>query len=644
MKYLLFFIYAFTFFARISAQQPSEFLYLADSFPEKEYIFLEEEADVEVILTKDDSLHIIKTNKQKIYFPTDKAGLYGSDQVTSSYFRRLLSIEAYSLSPDYDKDKYKKSKVKDFDTKETISNDHFYDDNTVTSFEFENMKQGAITFVESKHKYIDPHFSQQFFFGTGSPTLSKKVTFRVEQGTELLFDYFNMSESDLNYSSKREGKITIHTWVWNNIPPIKFEPSAPHPRHVIPHMIVRIAKYRNKSGEEVNVLAALDDLHKWYSELLGYVKCDDEQKLTSVLEELDLENDNELAKVKKVFNWVQKNVKYIAIEDGLGGFVPRDPDLVMTRRYGDCKDMSTLIVNMLRLAGVEAHKVWIGTRDIPYGYSELPSPAVDNHMIAAYFDKTSNKYIFLDATDSYIEFGMPTQFIQGKEALIHLNESAYKVVKVPVVSAHENRYEDSLVLRLNENQLLGKGTLNNTGYFSNDYRYNLASVTNDKAIKSFVKNLTQKGSNKYQLNEFKINQTDKEVHFTYDFKLDSYVHGDENERYINLNLDKLFTYFTDYKDDRKYPVEEDFKRTFHFYFKLITPEDYMVDYLPKNQSFKHDKFSFDLSYEQEGNDVVYELNVVQDYLMLEVAELEAFNEMIKRLKSAYKESIVIIKK
>ena len=642
MRYFLFLAFVFLF-GNFFAQRPSDYAYLTDSFPEKEYVYLEDISDLTISLNKNGEPQVIKTNYHKVYFTSDKAGLYNKDQVSSSYFRRLEKVSAYTLSPNTSKDKYKKYKVKDFDTKETISKDHFYDDNEITTFEHQNLKQGAISYTSSTHEYIDPHFSQQFFFGSGSPILKKEVTVTVDASIELIVDYFNMKESDIVYTKEDKGKKVVHKWLWDDLKPLKSEPSAPHPRHFIPHIVLRIANYTNSAGEKVAVLSSLDDLHSWYQELLSHVKCEDETKLKKVLDELIHEDDDERTKVKKVFNWVQKNVKYIAIEDGLGGFVPRDPDLVMARRYGDCKDMSTLIVNMLRLVDVKAHKVWIGTRDIPYGYTQLPSPATDNHMIAAYFDETNGTYIFLDATDSHVKFGMPTQFIQGKEALIHFGET-YEVYKVPVVPAHENRYVDTLVLSLKDDQLIGKGVLLNSGYFSNEYRYSLANASNEKAIKSFVKNLTQKGSNKYRLNDFTIRKSDENIYFTYDFELDNYVHGSEEERYVNLNLDKLFSYFKDYKDDRKYPVEEDFKREFHFYFKFETPEGYKVDFLPENQNFQHEKFSFDLTYNMDGENVIYELRLNQDYLMLEVEEMKSFNEMIKTLKAAYKESIVIIKK
>ena len=135
---------------------------------------------------------------------------------------------------------------------------------------------------------------------------------------------------------------------------------------------------------------------------------------------------------KALYNWVRNSIKYIAVEDGLGGFIPDNPSAVARKRFGDCKGMSCLLATMMRHAGLDAHECWIGTRDIPYTYTENYTPFVDNHMITAY--KHNNTWYFLDATDEFIPFGYPSAFIQGKEALIGIDKENYVLETVPVMS------------------------------------------------------------------------------------------------------------------------------------------------------------------------------------------------------------------
>ena len=57
--------------------------------------------------------------------------------------------------------------------------------------------------------------------------------------------------------------------------------------------------------------------------------------------------------------------------------------------------MASLIVTMLKVAGVKSYRTWIGTRDLPYKYSQVPTPLVDNHMIATYIAADGQYYFWM---------------------------------------------------------------------------------------------------------------------------------------------------------------------------------------------------------------------------------------------------------
>ena len=81
-------------------------------------------------------------------------------------------------------------------------------------------------------------------------------------------------------------------------------------------------------------------------------------------------------KARLIFNWVQDNIKYVAFEDGMGGFIPRPAASVCHKRYGDCKDMASIITDMLRYAGIKGNITWVGSDELPYDYTEI----ADGHI------------------------------------------------------------------------------------------------------------------------------------------------------------------------------------------------------------------------------------------------------------------------
>jgi len=89
-------------------------------------------------------------------------------------------------------------------------------------------------------------------------------------------------------------------------------------------------------------------------------------------------------KIESIIRFVQDEFRYLSVNAEVGGQIPTSPDEVLNRRYGDCKDLSHLLVEMLRRIGLDAfpilvHHEW-GKR-LP---EMLPSPNLFNHVIVEY--------------------------------------------------------------------------------------------------------------------------------------------------------------------------------------------------------------------------------------------------------------------
>lgn len=368
----------------------------------------------------------------------------------------------------------------------------------------------------------------------------------------------------------------------------------------------------------------------------------DRSGLEKIVPTIVSENDDDLTKVKKVFKWVQNNIKYIAMSEGLGGLVPNPADLTLERRYGDCKDMSTLTVELLNLAGVKAYRAWVGTRDIPYKYEEVPGPMIDNHMIAVYIDEKNDSVYYLDATDQYVEFGMPTAFIQGKQTLIDMG-TTFQVKTIPIVESEKNTMNDTCTVYIDGNLLKGSGCIRLTGYFANNFKYSMRRSTDNEDVKNTIKSYTYKGSNRFLLLNHSVKLDENFTDINYEFELDKYIKLNNNEIYVNMNLDKYMEEYKALELDRKTDVEYEFCKSVKLYIKLIIPEGYSISYLPENTDFKSDYFNFHVNYNDRGNYVDYTMSMSLNALMLNKSGFESFNSFLKCIKSAYRENIILTK-
>jgi transglutaminase-like putative cysteine protease len=84
--------------------------------------------------------------------------------------------------------------------------------------------------------------------------------------------------------------------------------------------------------------------------------------------------------ILRAARFVQDEVRYVAIEQGMSRRRPADPATVFERRFGDCKDKTALLVALLRLGGVAARPVLVSTQR--RGLDRWgPSPIVFDHAI-----------------------------------------------------------------------------------------------------------------------------------------------------------------------------------------------------------------------------------------------------------------------
>ncbi|MEI9947184.1 MAG: transglutaminase-like domain-containing protein [Chitinophagaceae bacterium] len=160
-------------------------------------------------------------------------------------------------------------------------------------------------------------------------------------------------------SETKKGEIT-YTFKVSNLPKEMMYADAPDNSYYSLHVIFFIDSYRTEKGNTVKYMSSLDDLYhlNW-----NFVKDVNQQTGTEIKRITDsLVNgiSSTEERVKRIYQWVQKNIKYVAFEEGMEGFVPRDANLVCSRRFGDCKDMSSILTMMLKHAGATAlfHLDW----------------------------------------------------------------------------------------------------------------------------------------------------------------------------------------------------------------------------------------------------------------------------------------------
>ena len=609
-------------------------------YPNDDVIRLQQEIVLHIKL--DNGTFSIKKDvfEEDLYL-NNSANYNSKRSLSYATFFNLDTIEASSFS--LQDDTYTENKVTNFNEKNNL-NDSFYDDSKELSFIYPKLAKGSKTQLKLQYNIKNPRFLNAFFFGDFYPVIRNKVTIIADKDIELIFKPFHLENAPkITFKKKKKGKNYEYTWSQLNSEKFDIEADAPSYRSILPHIIPIITSYK-ENNETKKLLDGVGGLYSWYYSLVENInKEDTDPELEALVAELTKGKASDLEKVKALYYWTQKNIKYIAFEYALGGFIPREANDVFQKKYGDCKDNSSILYKMLEIAGLEGNLTWIGTRKIPYTYEEVPTPAVDNHMILSY--EYNNKTYYLDATGRYIQIDYPSSFIQGKEALI-ANGKSYKIKKIPVVEAHLNKITDSTYLKISGRDIIGSSQTKLSGYLKNNLFYNLENTRKEAAVKELYNKRFSKGSNKFLITSFtEENKFSYEEDFLvhYNFTIQDYVQNIGSEIFINPHINNSITGIKT-KKDRKYAIEFDYKKQYSYTNTIEIPEGYTVSYIPTSVSLGTELLSVNLSYSKVNNTLVCQQDVVFNFINLSVVAQQKVNAIIEQTEKAFKEIIVLQKK
>lgn len=174
--------------------------------------------------------------------------------------------------------------------------------------------------------------------------------------------------------------FTKYSWRVSNPKQVEFEDNTPAWKIV--YDMVLVSNY--ESWEEV-----VD----WGVEVF-----DIENNLSTELKEKIDEINNSFEthgeKVKATLDFVQNEIRYLGLENGIGAFQPFAPNKVLEQRFGDCKDKSLLMTTMLNEMDIEAYPMLVNTTLKHTIKDFLPSPKFFDHCVVKVVDKRNNEHWF----------------------------------------------------------------------------------------------------------------------------------------------------------------------------------------------------------------------------------------------------------
>ena len=116
----------------------------------------------------------------------------------------------------------------------------------------------------------------------------------------------------------------------------------------------------------------------------------------AVVDKIRRENPTQQGQVAAALQVVEQEVRYLALAQGAAGFVPAVADDTWSRRFGDCKGKTTLLLALLTELGVKAVPALASTTNGDALPTRLPRADAFDHVILR--AEVGGKVVWLDGT------------------------------------------------------------------------------------------------------------------------------------------------------------------------------------------------------------------------------------------------------
>lgn len=226
------------------------------------------------------------------------------------------------------------------------------------------------------------------------------------------------------------------TWDRRDIPALEPEPMMP-PSDIY-WMKVVFAPHTWKTW---------DDVARWYTRRFFKPQAVISDNVRRLAAELTAGTGSDWQKAAQIFRYVQA-IRYIAIDLGDSGWRPAEPDKVLVRKYGDCKDKSTLLIVLLRAAGIPADPVLVLTADD--GRTDPSFPTMNfNHMIVK-ARPADTAVVWLDPTVRYCAAGELPPNDQDINVLVLNGDSSGAIERTPRTTCGQNGQRMAVTVNVQE--------------------------------------------------------------------------------------------------------------------------------------------------------------------------------------------------
>jgi hypothetical protein len=300
-------------------------------------------------------------------------------------------------------------------------------------------------------------------------------------------------------------------------------------------------------------------------------------------------SDREKAKI--IYNYLQKNFRYVSIQLGIGGLRPFSADFTDKKKYGDCKGLSNYMKAALSTVGIKSYTAIIN--------AEYNSEPVDpdfpsdqfNHVILCVPQPQDT--IWLECTSQTAEFDVLGSFTENRNALL-VTENGGVLVPTPKSKSSDNSFISSTDILLNAD---GSGQTITSIRSTGSFKEMMNAILEEK--KDDQKEVLVQYIGFKLPDEFSIKKNEEEgryittINLSHE-KIPEFIAG--SKMFLNPRIYSLWAVKLPKAEGRKldYYFRSPFEKIDTTTFKM--PEGYSAEALPRSKELQNEYISYSTKY------------------------------------------------
>ena len=435
------------------------------------------------------------------------------------------------------------------------------------------------------------------------------------------------------------GAKKTYSWKINNLTALVHEPYQPGWEALSPSVLIapsqfEIEDYPGDMSSWSNLGKFINTLNSNRQQLPENIK-QDVHRLTDGL-------SGTTEKIKVLYDYLQKNTRYISIQLGIGGWQPFDANYVATKKYGDCKALSNYMVSLLKEAQVPAKYVLITAGENRTGLKDdFPAPYFNHAIVCVPQVKDS---IWLECTSQTVSAGYMGSFTGNRKALL-IDADGGHIVKTPTYKTHDNLQIRKVNAVINEEGTLSAKVVTRFTGLQQDDVHGLMHEATPEQKKHYLNNALSLPT--YSVENFEYTEIKgmlPEIIEKLSIISPNYANITGRRLFIAPNFFNKSSSKLPEDNNRKYDLEFNSSYLDEDSIQIAIPANYVVEAMPKEVSIKNAYGAYNIKFNVKDNFI----NVVRKNERTEgYFSKNEYNNILKFLNDIYtadRGRIVLIKK